>query len=89
MAVAVPAAVFTSPPGKIQHVVVIFQENRTPDISSRSSAASATDPPEHCPKREDSTGQIVQLQPPLAEAWDMGTAITIPDLLEQWARWMV
>ena len=56
----------------IKHVVVIFQENRTPDnlfqdpklISKGADIASSG---------KTSTGQIVQLKPtPLAEAWDMG-----------------
>ena len=60
------------PPGKIQHVVVIFQENRTPDnlfqdpilIAHGAHIANSG---------KTSTGQIVPLQPtPLAEAWDMG-----------------
>jgi phospholipase C len=60
------------PPGKIQHVVVIFQENRTPDnlfqdpilITHGADIASSG---------KTSTGQIVPLKPtPLAEAWDMG-----------------
>ena len=60
------------PPGKIQHVVVIFQENRTPDnlfqdpilIAHGAHIASSG---------KTSTGQIVPLKPtPLAEAWDMG-----------------
>jgi hypothetical protein len=62
----------TPPPGKIQHVVVIFQENRTPDnlfqdpilIAHGAHIASSG---------KTSTGQIVPLKPtPLAEAWDMG-----------------
>ena len=60
------------PISQIQHVVVIFQENRTPDnlfqdpvLISRGAdiASSGT----------TSTGQVVQLQPaPLDDAWDMG-----------------
>src|SRR6266481_2051124 len=60
------------PPGKIKHVVVISQENRTPDnlfqdpILIQHGADIAT-------SGKTSTGQIVQLKPtPLAEAWDMG-----------------
>jgi len=60
------------PSGKIQHVVVIFQENRTPDnlfqdpilIQRGADMVSSG---------KTSTGQIVQLQPaPLADVWDMG-----------------
>ena len=60
------------PPGKIQHVVVIFQENRTPDnlfqdpilIAHGAHIANSG---------KTSTGQVVPLQPtPLVEAWDMG-----------------
>src|SRR5260370_2875932 len=61
-----------TPPGKIQHVVVIFQESRRADnlcqdpilIKNGADIASSG---------KTSTGQIVQLKPtPLAEAWDMG-----------------
>jgi phospholipase C len=60
------------PAGKIKHVVVIFQENRTPDnlfqdpvlISRGADIASSG---------KTSTGQMVQLQSaPLADVWDMG-----------------
>jgi len=70
------------PPGRIQHVVVIFQENRTPDnlfqdpklISKGADIASSG---------KTSTGQIVQLKPtPLVEAWDMGH--THHDFLTSW-----
>ena len=62
------------PPGKIQHVVVIFQENRTPDnLFQDQVLLQRPDPPDIAQSGKTSTGQIVQLQAtPLAEAWDMG-----------------
>src|ERR1700723_2798232 len=59
------------PPGKIQHIVIIFQENRTPDnlfqdpvlISSGADIANSGD---------ISTGQTIQLAPtPLAMGFDL------------------
>src|SRR5271165_4632413 len=60
------------PPGTIEHVVVIFQENRTPDnlfqdpilIKHGADIKSSG---------KTSAGTVVQLEPaPLADAWDMG-----------------
>jgi phospholipase C len=64
----------TLPPGKIQHIVIIFQENRTPDnlfqdpvlISAGADIANSGD---------ISTGQTIQLAPtPLAMGFDLDHA---------------
>src|SRR5580700_2153395 len=64
----------TLPPGKIQHIVIIFQENRTPDnlfqdpvlISAGADIANSGD---------ISTGQTIQLAPtPLAMGLDLDHA---------------
>jgi len=73
-ALMLTTAMAQTTPGKIQHVVVIFQENRTPDnlfhdpvlIERGADIASSG---------KTSTGQTVQLQPgPLSAVWDMGHA---------------
>ena len=56
----------------IHHVVVIFQENRTPDNLFQDPVLISRGA-DIVNNGKTSTGQIVQLQPtPLAEAWDMG-----------------
>jgi len=70
------------PPGTIEHVVVIFQENRTPDnlfqdpilIKHGADIKSSG---------KTSAGTVVQLEPaPLADAWDMGH--THHNFLDAW-----
>src|ERR1017187_4531861 len=51
------------PPGKIQHVVIIFQENRTPDnLFQDPVLLQRPDPPDIAPSGTDSTGHTIQLR---------------------------
>ena len=67
------ATIMPPPPGKLEHVVVIFQENRTPDNLFQDPVLIIRESPTSLSSGTNSLGQTIPLSP-----IDLGTAGSNP-----------